>query len=682
LGYLPGLDGIRAIAIIGVLLYHLDLPWIPGGFLGVDVFFVLSGFLITSILLTEIDKRGGVNFREFYIRRGRRLLPALYLLLAVVAIAAAFWVQDAAAAARRDIVAAFFYVTNWVYILADQSYFEQIGRPPLLQHLWSLAVEEQFYLIWPAVVVLVVARGGRGRLALVALVGAVLSTIWMITLAVRGDMPGTVDPSRVYFGSDTHAMGLLLGAALACVWRPARMRSMVAPSARKAIDTIGVGALALLLVVYLTVPEDSYFLYRFGGFLWLSVVVVVLLVMASHPAGRLGPILGRQPLRYIGERSYGLYLWHWPIFMVTRPGLDIPLEGFPALLLRLGLTFAVAELSYRFVELPIRHGALTRAWAHWKSVTGEQKQRLRQRAIAVAAASALAIGAVGVGLANAEPPPDDSLLVSGPAEVSLDEGDPAVSPDPATTDTPSDTQTDVPTDDATSGSTDSPSPQGPSNEPGGDTAAPSPEPSTTGVPKPSSTGTAPAKPSAKPSTTPPLPPATGAVAPQFGASTALGDSVLLGARVTLRRYLPKVGVDAAVGRQAGVILDRIQAYHAKGKLAPVVIIHTGTNGEVTSDQLTAMLTTLKDRRLVVVVNTDVPRRWESGNNERIAAIVPKFPNAVLADWKAVSDGRREYFVTDGVHLTGPGMKAYASLIQSTIYAKLYPGKRPPAPAPA
>jgi lysophospholipase L1-like esterase len=158
--------------------------------------------------------------------------------------------------------------------------------------------------------------------------------------------------------------------------------------------------------------------------------------------------------------------------------------------------------------------------------------------------------------------------------------------------------------------------------------------------------------------------------------------VLLGARTTLRRYLPKVGVDAAVGRQAGAIVGRIEGYQAKGKLAPVVIIHTGTNGVVTTEQLTSMLTTLKDRRLVVVVNTDVPRRWEKGNNERIAAIVPKFPNAVLADWKSISEGRREYFVTDGVHLTGSGMKAYAALIQATIYAKLYPGKRPPAPAPA
>ena len=218
--HLGGLDGVRAIAVAGVVIYHLGAPWMRGGFLGVDVFFVLSGFLITTLVLDEVERTGGFSFRRFYARRARRLLPALGLLLVAMG-GVAVAMPSEAAELRGDIAAAATYVSNWWQVFADRSYFEMVSRPPLLQHLWSLAIEEQFYLVFPLVVV-VALRAGRARVGQVAGVLALLSTVAMAVLAIRTSSPVPNDPSRVYFGTDTHSMGLLVGAAMATAWTPWR----------------------------------------------------------------------------------------------------------------------------------------------------------------------------------------------------------------------------------------------------------------------------------------------------------------------------------------------------------------------------------------------------------------------------------------------------------------------------
>ena len=383
MGYLPGLDGVRALAVIGVLLYHADLTWISGGYLGVDVFFVLSGFLITTLILEEYDRSGGIDFAKFYLGRARRLLPALILMLAVVAVAAAFFYRDVASQVRADTIASIFYVNNWWYVLNDSSYFEFIGRPPLLKHLWSLAVEEQFYLVWPAVAYLVMKRAGRRGVRITALVLAILSTVWMITLSVSNGFPDYADPSRAYFGTDSHAMGLLIGAALATFWRPGRLRADIPRGAAALLTGTGLAALVAVIGFFLFVGEFTPWMYQRGGFLLLALVVALLIAMATHPASPLGRWMGTQPWRYVGQRSYGLYLWHWPIFMITRPVLDVPLDGIPLLVIRLALTVGVAELSFRFLEMPIRRGALDRWVKAWRASSGEDHTRRTRRGAAV-----------------------------------------------------------------------------------------------------------------------------------------------------------------------------------------------------------------------------------------------------------------------------------------------------------
>ena len=314
MGYQPSLDGIRAVAVVAVLIYHADVRWLPGGFLGVDVFFVVSGYLITSLLVEE--RRGSMttDLKRFWLRRAKRLLPALFAMLTVTCAYAAVAVPDALYRLRTDVLAAATYSTNWWLIASKQSYFEALGRPPLLRHLWSLAVEEQWYLLWPLVFVLAMAlvRGRTERLVVPIVLAALASTAWM---AIVFDPSG--DASRAYFGTDTRASGLLIGAAAAMVWTP--WRWPWADRRRLAgLDAIGWLALLALVAVMLRWGQTTSLLYR-GGFLLVSVLSIVVVAVSVHPgATTFRAALSLAPLRWLGSRSYGLYLWHWPVFMVTR----------------------------------------------------------------------------------------------------------------------------------------------------------------------------------------------------------------------------------------------------------------------------------------------------------------------------------------------------------------------------
>jgi peptidoglycan/LPS O-acetylase OafA/YrhL len=620
MGYLPGLDGVRALAVIGVLLYHADLSWIPGGFLGVDVFFVLSGFLITSLILEEFDRSGRVDFRRFYLGRARRLLPALILVLVVVSLAAALVYQDAARQLASDVVASIFYVNNWWYIAADQSYFEFIGRPPLLKHLWSLAVEEQFYLVWPAIAFLAMRRFARKGVFAVAATLAILSTIWMLQLAVANGFPDFADPSRAYFGTDSHSMGLLIGAAMATFWRPGRMRRSLPTGASVIITAIGITALLAVIWFFVFVGEFTPWLYR-GGFLGLALIVATLIAAASHPGVGLGKAMGTQPWRYIGQRSYGLYLWHWPVFMATRPGLDLPLDGVPLLILRLVLTVGFAELSFRFVEMPIRRGAIQRYAARVKAASGARRRRLRLVATAMIGATVVSVVAVALLLAATTRTAGETVVAAdvaaamgiasgGPTEVSLDDG--------------SEGQAVLPSAASSAGA-------------GAGASASSPGASS---PTPAATPTR-----------------------DTGTVSAIGDSVMLGARSVLKDVIPGTRVDAAVSRYPGAFIGKLKRYVAGNRLAPIVVLHPGTNGVLPESMMREMLDILVDSPRVVVVNTNMPRTWREPNNNVMADVVPEYPNAVLADWRAASLDQPEYFASDGIHLTEKGAKAYANLIK-------------------
>jgi peptidoglycan/LPS O-acetylase OafA/YrhL/lysophospholipase L1-like esterase len=350
---IPALDGIRAIAVVAVLLYHADLLWAPGGFLGVEVFFVLSGFLITALLWSELIATGGLGFRGFWFRRARRLLPALFGLLVVVLAAFLIGWPHEIATIRGDVAAAFTYSSNWYLIGVKRSYFQTFGRPSPFGHLWSLAIEEQFYLLWPLLLTLLFVRIRRPKRVATYIGGAALlsaSAMWIFY--------SSADPSRVYYGTDTRAAGLLIGAALAVVWRPwiPGYRTRITP---RTLELAAVGAGAVLVWAFVRWDEFSSFTYR-PGIQIVALASAVLVAASAHPETRLHAILGWKPLRWIGRRSYGIYLWHWPVYVVTRPGIDIGWSNGPVLVLRLAITLLLAELSFRYVEEPVRRGALGR----------------------------------------------------------------------------------------------------------------------------------------------------------------------------------------------------------------------------------------------------------------------------------------------------------------------------------
>ena len=611
MGYLPGLDGVRALAVLGVLLYHADLTWLSGGFLGVDVFFVLSGFLITSLLLEEYQRSGTIRFGRFYLGRARRLLPALVLMLIVVSAVVAMFYRDAAASLRADAIASLLYVNNWWYVLNDASYFEFIGRPPLLKHLWSLAVEEQFYLLWPLLAFVAMRASGRRGVRVLALLLAVASTAWMTYLSVTSGFPDYADPSRAYFGTDAHAMGLLVGAALATAWRPGRLPVDVAGPVRVLVTATGVAALLGIVWFFVFVGEFTPWLYQRGGFLVLALVVALLIAMATHPASPLGRWMGSQPWRYLGQRSYGLYLWHWPIFMLTRPGLDMPMDGIPLLALRLGLTIVVAELSYRFVEMPIRRGAIDRWVKRWRMSTGVRRRRLTAQGSAMITALLAVVATIGISLATAPAANTQAALPTDVAEaIGIADGGP----------------TEVTLDDAVPASSASPAPSAGSSASG----APEDEPR------------------------------------DNGRVSAIGDSVMLGAREVLQEVIPGTRVDAAVSRFPGAFVGRLKRYANKDRLAPIVVIHAGTNGVMPEDMLREILDIVSDSPRVIVLNTNMPRSWEEPNNKVIRTVVPDYPNAVLIDWYAASKDHPEYFTSDAIHLTAKGARAYAKLIKAEV----------------
>ena len=351
--HIPAIDGLRAIAVAAVVFYHLGFPWIPGGFLGVDLFFVISGYVITRLLLDSIARSGGLDLRGFYKARARRLLPPMIFMIVVTAFYVTIWAQDSVKRFLTDIPFSLTGTMNWWLVFKQQDYFEAIGRPPLLQHTWSLAVESQFYLIWPVLLLLILKRFGKKVIPLAALVIALFSGTTLFLVSLQLDASSSV--SHVYFGTDTHSIGLFLGAALAVSWIPQNFKSEVSNKAQNFIDFIGVFGLVGILGSFLLIDASSPTAYKIA-FPLAAIFGAAIITSIVHPASRFAPILQNRVLLWVGERSYAIYLWHWVVFQITRPRVDIDGQDWALIALRILVVLALADISLKLVELPIRSG--------------------------------------------------------------------------------------------------------------------------------------------------------------------------------------------------------------------------------------------------------------------------------------------------------------------------------------
>ena len=387
--YIPAIDGLRAVAVVAVMLYHLGFTWIPGGFLGVDLFFVISGYVITRLLLDSIQRSGGLDLRAFYKARIRRLFPPLVFMIFVTIIYISIWAPETMRRFVSDSPFALFGGMNWWLVFRHTDYFDTISRPPLLQHTWSLGVEAQFYLIWPLILLLVLRQFGKAKIPGAALFIAAISGIALLLVSFEVDAANASQVSHVYFGTDTHSIGLFLGAALAVSWVPQNLQEQVNRRAQDFIDGIGVIGFVGLLGTFLLVNENDPTLYKLA-FPLAGLFGCAILTSIVHPASRFAPILSNKVAVWIGERSYAIYLWHWVVFQVTRPAVD--LEGSPWALyaLRILVVFALADISLRLVELPVRSG-LVEYWFKGMKYRTKNVQR-RQKSVVVASILLLVLG--------------------------------------------------------------------------------------------------------------------------------------------------------------------------------------------------------------------------------------------------------------------------------------------------
>ena len=373
--YIPAIDGLRAVAVIAVMFYHLGFTWIPGGFLGVDLFFVISGYVITRLLLDSIAQSGGLDLRGFYIARTRRLLPALVFMLVSTTIAIGIWAPDTIKRLLIDTPFSMSGTMNWWLVAHHQDYFESIGRPPLLQHTWSLAVEAQFYLIWPLILYFILKQFGKKHIPLASLAIAAASGITLLLVSFSLDASNASKVSHVYFGTDTHSIGLFLGAALAVSWIPQNFTTQVSKKAQDFIDGVGFIGFIGILAAFLFIDETQPTLYKIA-FPLAGVCGAAIIMSVVHPASRFAPVLQNPVFLWIGERSYAIYLWHWVIFQVTRPSVDLAGKEWALYALRILIVLALSDISLRYVELPIRRGVIQYWWKGLKYRT--KKERTQQ----------------------------------------------------------------------------------------------------------------------------------------------------------------------------------------------------------------------------------------------------------------------------------------------------------------
>ena len=405
--YIPAIDGLRAVAVIAVMLYHLGFSWIPGGFLGVDLFFVISGYVITRLLLDSIQRSGGLDLRAFYKARIRRLFPPLVFMIFVTIIYISIWAPETMRRFVSDSPFALLGGMNWWLVFRHTDYFDTISRPPLLQHTWSLGVEAQFYLIWPLILLLVLRQFGKAKIPGAALFIAAISGIALLLVSFGVDAANASQVSHVYFGTDTHSIGLFLGAALAVSWVPQNLQEQVNRRAQDFIDGIGVIGFVGLLGVFLLVNENDPTLYKLA-FPLAGLFGCAILTSIVHPASRFAPILSSKVAVWIGERSYAIYLWHWVVFQLTRPAVDLEGSTWALYTLRILVVFALADISLRLVELPVRSG-LVEYWFKGMKYRTKNVQR-RQKSTVVASILLLILGTSYIS-ANAISQSDKEMVI-------------------------------------------------------------------------------------------------------------------------------------------------------------------------------------------------------------------------------------------------------------------------------
>lgn len=629
--YISGFDGLRALGVLGVILYHLRPDIYRGGYLGVPIFMVVSGYLITDGLVMEFARTHRFDFRSFWQRRIRRLYPGLVLMLVGTSAFITIFARGLLHNLHEIVLSNLTYVYNWWQIANGQSYFAHFaqGDSPFT-HLWTLAIEGQFYLIWPLIMFFLYKKTGadyKKRGFQVAFGLAILSAILMAVL-YRPQAGIPYDPSRLYYGTDTRVFSILVGAALAFVWPSARLAKKIGRSDKIILNITGAVALALILVMVIFTTDQSRFLYR-GGMFIFSLLVTILVAVVAHPGASFNRLLTNPVFSWIGRRSYGLYLYQLPVMVfVERFAKNLADHQIMYAVIEVGLIVLITELSYRFVERPIAKAQFTRT--RMREYLHELQNNRRKLVRVSVLALVTLIGLVGILQAPTVQAQPDSPLAKQLTDSKAKKAQKAR----RLADLKKNLES---------------SQQESKAQP-----AKSVKPAKT-------------KPKATTKTFTGQLTAAESKRAKALAFTAVGDSVMKDGELQLEQLFPKAFIDAVPSRQVSDGIAALQSYAKQGALAPTLLIGLGTNGPLTADLLRSVMNIAGQGRQVYWINVRVPTKsWQNTTNATLKAGAKEYANLHVIDWFDYANQHETWFYKDRVHPNPDGTKKYAQFVAHNL----------------
>ena len=606
--YLPSIDSLRALAVLAVIIYHVDVNYLPGGFLGVDLFFVLSGYLISSLIIKEYRKTGSLNLYNFYIRRARRLLPAVYFMITIGLVVMVLFNEVLLRKSHLDAIFGYIYSSNWWYIFHKLDYFDSFGAQSPFKHLWSLAIEEQFYMIFPLLFLLInrkkKSKDGTYKLNknfLYVVLGLIL--VSLIAHILLFDINNI---SRIYFGTDTRAFSLLIGVVGAILYPMEKLHAKVTPQQNIMYSVVSLVSIATLITVMIYTSEYNTWLYR-GGFLLVAIIGLIVIISSGKQHTLMSRLLSFKPIVFIGKISYSLYLWHFPILVLTTPVSEIGNPNIIFVILRVILTFALATASYVFVETPIRK-------LGFKNYINVIFKKLKKRPRKSRKVYAGIVGLVSV------------LFLMGIFGKSV----PFIS-----TAFVKEMETNKETQFVNNGNN-----KDNNQEKSSDSNKDSKDKKENKEDKNNSDK-------------------------KYSSVLVMGDSLTVDIGEKFQELYPGAVIDGKIGRQLYVAVEEAKSYSKYNNENSAIIFQLGTNGPFTESQIEELVKEF-DKADIYFVNIKVPRAWEKTVNAALKETQEKHSNVKIIDWYSVANSSKDLFEPDRVHLNQTGIAEMVTLIEKNL----------------